>query len=61
MAGIDALVGRILARRVEVPENRSLLVGISGIDGCGKGYIASQIEAHLAQHAVPSTVINVDG
>ncbi|HEU5235996.1 MAG TPA: hypothetical protein VFU37_02575, partial [Pyrinomonadaceae bacterium] len=39
----------------------SVLVGISGIDGCGKGYIAGQIEAHLAQRAVPSAVINVDG
>lgn len=59
--GIDEVVDRILDRRAEVPENRSVLVGISGIDGCGKGYIAGQIEAHLAQRAVPSAVINVDG
>lgn len=59
--GIDEVVNRILDRRAEVPENRSVLVGISGIDGCGKGYIAGQIEAHLAQRAVPSAVINVDG
>jgi uridine kinase len=57
----DEVVKRIVERRVEAPENRSLLVGISGIDGCGKGYIAAQIEARLAQHAVTSTVINVDG
>jgi len=61
MAGIDEVVDRIIERRAEVPENRSLLVGISGIDGCGKGYIVGQIEAHLAQRAVPSAVINVDG
>ena len=61
MVGIDEVVNRILDRRAEVPENRSVLVGISGIDGCGKGYIAGQIEAHLAQRAVPSAVINVDG
>src|SRR5437867_12245625 len=59
--GIDEVVNRILDRRVEVPETRSLLVGISGIDGCGKGYVATQIEAHLAQRAVASAVINVDG
>ncbi len=59
--GIDEVVDRILDRRAEVPETRSLLVGISGIDGCGKGYVATQIEAHLAQRAVPSAVINVDG
>jgi uridine kinase len=61
MAGIDEVIGRIIKRRAEVPENRSLLVGISGIDGCGKGYVAGQIEAHLAQRAVTSAVINVDG
>lgn len=61
MAGIDEVVNRILDRRTEVPGDRSLLVGISGIDGCGKGYVAGQIEAYLAQRAVASAVINVDG
>jgi uridine kinase len=58
--GIDEVVKRIVERQAEAPENRSLLVGISGIDGCGKGYIAAQIEPRLAQHAVTSAVINVD-
>ena len=61
MIGIGEAVKRIVARRVETPQKRSLLVGISGIDGCGKGYVAAQIEARLAQFAVTSTVINVDG
>jgi uridine kinase len=61
MMGIDEVVKRIVQRRAEAPENRSLLVGISGIDGCGKGYVAVQIEARLAQYAVTSAVINVDG
>ena len=59
--GIDEVVKRIVERRAEVPENRSVLVGISGIDGCGKGYVAAQIEARLAQYAVTSALINVDG
>lgn len=59
--GIDEVVNRIIDRCAEVPENHSLLVGISGIDGCGKGYVAAQIEARLAQYAVTSAVINVDG
>lgn len=59
--GIDEVVDRILDRRAVVPENRSLLVGISGIDGCGKGFIARQIEARLEQRAVASALINVDG
>ena len=57
---IDEVVNRILERRAEVPENRSLLVGISGIDGCGKGFIARQIKARFAQRAVASAIINVD-
>lgn len=61
MAGIDEVVNRIHDRRAEVPVERSLLVGISGIDGCGKGYIAGQLEAHLGQRALASVVINVDG
>jgi len=58
--GIDEVVDRVLDRRAVVPEYRSLLVGISGIDGCGKGFMARQIEARLAQRAVTSAVINVD-
>ena len=61
MANIDDLVASILNKRAIATENRSLLVGISGIDGCGKGFVAAQIEAHLALHAVASAVINVDG
>ena len=59
--GIDEVVNRIVERRAEAPENRSLLVGISGIDGSGKGYVAAQIEARLAERTVASVVINIDG
>jgi uridine kinase len=58
---IDEVVSRILEKRAELLDNRSLLVGLSGIDGSGKGYVAAQIEARLGQHAVVSAKINVDG
>lgn len=61
MTGIDEVVRKILERRATVPDTRSLLVGISGIDGCGKGYVAAQLEAHLALHSVASANLNVDG
>jgi uridine kinase len=61
VTNFSQIVDLILKRRREVGGDRSLLVGISGIDGCGKGFIAKQIEAHLAQRAVASAVINVDG
>jgi len=50
-----------MRQRVRLPADRSLLVGVSGIDGCGKGYIAKQLEARLAQHAIPTAHINADG
>jgi uridine kinase len=61
MIGIDEIVRQILERRASAPNTRSLLVGISGIDGSGKGYLAEQLEAHLALHAVASATLNVDG
>ena len=61
MSGIDEVIRIILARRASIPESRSLLVGLSGIDGSGKGFLAGQIEARLAQHAVAAAILNVDG
>jgi uridine kinase len=61
MVGMDGLVARILDQRAIVPAQRSLLVGVSGIDGSGKGYIAKQIEARLGQHSIAAANINVDG
>ena len=61
MSNIDEVVRKILERRADIPEERSLLVGVSGIDGCGKGYVAAQLQAHLALHGVIPTILNVDG
>lgn len=61
MCGIDDVVRKILERRANVPDTRSLLVGVSGIDGCGKGYLAVQLQAHLALHGVIPAILNVDG
>lgn len=61
MSNLDETVREILARRANVPDSRSLLVGVSGIDGCGKGYLAAQLQAHLALQGVISSILNVDG
>jgi uridine kinase len=61
MSSIDEVVRKILERRANIPETRSLLVGVSGIDGCGKGYLAAQLQAHLALHGVIPVIVNVDG
>ena len=61
MLGLDEVTRQILQRRATVPETRCLLVGVSGIDGCGKGYVARQLEARLALHGVTPAILNVDG
>ena len=61
MVDMDDLVARILRQRAVLPEARSLLVGVSGIDGSGKGFVAKQIEARLALHSIAAANINVDG
>ncbi len=49
----------ILSKRSEVPTERAMLVGISGIDGSGKGHITAKIAAELTGSNI--AVINVDG
>lgn len=49
----------ILSKRSEVPTERAMLVGISGIDGSGKGHITAKIAAELTGPNI--AVINVDG
>ena len=61
MRSLDEITRQILQRRAMVPETRCLLVGVSGIDGCGKGYVARQLEARLALHGVMPAIVNVDG
>jgi uridine kinase len=61
MTDIDQIANAILQKRQMLTSDRSLLVGISGIDGSGKGYLAAQLQAHLALRGVIPAVLNVDG
>lgn len=61
MSNIDEVTWQILQRHAAIPASRCLLVGVSGIDGCGKGYVARQLEARLALHGVTPAILNVDG
>lgn len=55
---IDKVAEAIVTKRKELPAERSMLVGISGIDGSGKGYVAAKIGNLLADFE--TAVINVD-
>src|SRR5262245_46213393 len=61
MSSIDEVVRKILERQANIPYTRSLLVGVSGIDGCGKGYLATQLQAHLALRGVIPALLHADG
>jgi uridine kinase len=61
MVDMKEVVARIVRKRAMAPARRSLLVGLSGIDGSGKGFVAKQIEARLAQHSISAANINADG
>jgi uridine kinase len=61
MTDIDQIANAILQKRRMLTSDRSLLVGISGIDGSGKGYLAAQLQAHLALRGVIPAILNVDG
>lgn len=61
MAELRAVTTRILAARASIPAQRSVLVAITGIDGCGKGYFAAQLLKQLAAQGVRAATISVDG
>jgi len=59
---LDAVVARIAGVRAAVTSDRAVLVAITGIDGCGKGYVTSRIVHALeAEGHLRVAGINVDG
>lgn len=58
--GTAIVAARILEARRRIPAARSALVAITGIDGCGKGFVATQLAQCLAAK-VRVGVIGIDG
>lgn len=61
MTELQVVIGKILAMRASIPAERSVLVAITGIDGCGKGYVAARLLEQLAAEGVRAATISVDG
>lgn len=51
----------ILDKQCDTSWNKSTLVGISGIDGSGKGYVTERLVEHLRAHNVNAVGIGIDG
>ena len=58
---VRAITESILDVRASVPRDRAALVAVSGIDGCGKGWLTRQIVDELQARGVNAANINIDG
>jgi uridine kinase len=58
---IGTMEAFLRSRREQIPMQRSLLAGISGIDGSGKGYLTGQIVSQLQRQGQHAVAINADG
>lgn len=61
MPELQTVVEQILRARTSVPPQRSVLVAITRIDGCGKGYLTAQLIKQLQARGARAAIINVDG
>ena len=61
MVELQAVTEQILETRVSIPAQRSALVAITGVDGCGKGYVTAQLLRQLTAEGVRTAIITVDG
>lgn len=61
MTELRTIAGRVLTARESVNADRCALVAITGIDACGKGYVASRLADSLRTSGIRSAVINIDG
>src|SRR5689334_5439582 len=60
-ADLSVVSGEIEKRLSEISGGRSLLVGISGIDASGKGYVSACLESSLRERGVRVALASVDG
>ena len=58
---LEPIIEIILTKRQKMPEERSLLAGISGIDASGKGFVTAKLAEQIRQKGFNVAVINVDG
>jgi uridine kinase len=61
LMGIDQLTSAIISRHTGSDRENSLLVGISGIDSSGKGYVSLRLAIDLRSAGYKVALINTDG
>jgi uridine kinase len=58
---LKPIIEPILAKHEKMPRNQSLLVGISGIDASGKGFITAKLAEAIESRGFKVANINIDG
>jgi uridine kinase len=58
---MGSVISAIIERRKTLSPQHALLVGISGIDASGKGFVTARIAESLQNRGIKLAVINVDG
>ena len=58
---LEKLKTEVIGRRSNLPSDRALLVGVSGIDASGKGFVSERIAAALTAAGYRVALINADG
>jgi len=58
---VRPVTDRLLKIRASVPRERAALVAVSGIDGCGKGWLTRKIVDDLQARGINAANINIDG
>jgi uridine kinase len=61
MPRLEPLVECVSSVRAAVPSSRSVLVALTGIDACGKGFVAAHLGRCLESRGLRAGVIGVDG
>lgn len=61
VSDLPSLSSRILEVRRHTAASRSVLVALTGIDGSGKGFVASRLASSLAHSGLRTAVLSIDG
>lgn len=61
ISSIKELSGQIKSKLSEKTSEQAMLVGISGIDASGKGYVTAELDSELRSRSIKTALINVDG
>jgi hypothetical protein len=61
MHTLDEVTAAVRRQCAATDGGPAVLVGMSGVDGAGKGYLAGRLHARLAQAGLRVAMLNVDG